>query len=269
MNLTNILILDSFIYICGRSGALNFSAVAMALFDLGYKPIGVRIDSGDLAYLSNEVYKLFCQVAKEFNVPSFKNLTIVASNDINEDTIIALKEQGHKINCYGIGTHLVTCQRQPALGCVYKLVEVDNRPTIKLSLEVAKVTIPGRKVVYRLYGEGQQALLDLLQMETETAPEAGVRVLCRHPFLESKRAYVTPAKVELLLKPVFERGHRVSCDQRDLQSVRKVVKESLNSIRSDIKRYLNPTPYKVSVSEKLYEHMHKLWLDNSPVGELK
>jgi len=241
----------------------------MALLDCGFKPIGVRIDSGDLSYLSKQLYKMFCLVADKFEVQEFKELTIVASNDINEDTIIALKEQGHKINCYGIGTHLVTCQRQPALGCVYKLVEVDKNPTIKLSLEVSKVTIPGRKVVYRLYGEEGQALVDLMQLSGEDAPKENERVLCRHPFEESKRAYVTPAKVELLLKVVWKDGSRTETVRKDLQTTRQVVKESLASIRSDIKRYLNPTPYKVSVSETLYNHMHNLWLANAPIGELR
>ena len=104
-----------------RSGLLNFSAVGLALNEVGYRPIGIRIDSGDLAYQSNIAYKSFCRVSEKYGLNWFKELTIVASNDINEETIISLKEQKHKINAFGIGTHLVTCERQPALGCVYKV----------------------------------------------------------------------------------------------------------------------------------------------------
>lgn len=100
--------------------------MALALHELGYRAIGVRIDSGDLAYLSIRLNEFFNRIAVTYQLPWFSNLSIVASNDINEDTILALNEQGHKINCFGIGTHLVTCQRQPALGCVYKVCSHPN-----------------------------------------------------------------------------------------------------------------------------------------------
>lgn len=89
-----------------RSGLLNFCAVALALNDCGYRAVGIRIDSGDLAYLSVLARDTFEKVAESFKLSWFAKLTIVASNDINEDTILSLNEQGHKIDCFGIGTHL-------------------------------------------------------------------------------------------------------------------------------------------------------------------
>merc|ERR1712079_153545 len=98
------------------------------------------------------------------------------------------------------------CQRQPALGCVYKLVDVNGNPKIKLSQDVHKVTMPGPKNAFRLYSSDGHALIDLMMRPGEEPPEVGKRVLCRHPFEESKRAYVMPHKVEPLYKVVWEEG---------------------------------------------------------------
>lgn len=94
----------------------------------------------------------------------------------------------------------VTCQRQPALGCVYKLVEINGQARTKLSQDVEKATMPGNKNVYRLYSADGHALIDLMQKKSEAPPEVGQRVLCRHPILESKRAYVIPSRVEPLYR---------------------------------------------------------------------
>ena len=142
-----------------QSGLVNFSAVALALHDCGYRARGVRIDSGDLAYLSVAARTVFEKIADSRRDASggvdklawMRSLVIVASNDINEDTLISLKQQKHAIDAYGIGTHLVTCQKQPALGCVFKLVECNGEPRMKLSQVADKVTLPFKKNVYRLY----------------------------------------------------------------------------------------------------------------------
>ncbi|XP_064597127.1 nicotinate phosphoribosyltransferase-like [Liolophura sinensis] len=251
-----------------RSGLPNFCSVAMALHELGYHPLGIRLDSGDLAYLSKVVYAGFEKISERFDIPLFKNgMTIVASNDINEDTIHSLNQQGHAINSFGIGTHLVTCQKQPALGCVFKLVEVNKVPRIKLSEDMEKVTIPGRKLAYRLYGADGHALVDLMQQPHESAPVPGQRTLCRHPFNESKRAYVSPSTVEPLHTLYWKNG-QLQQPFLSLQELREKAAKSLMSIRNDIKRTLNPTPYKVSVSAKLYSFIHDLWLEHAPIGEL-
>ncbi|XP_015522478.1 nicotinate phosphoribosyltransferase isoform X1 [Neodiprion pinetum] len=250
-----------------RSGLLNFCAVALALSDLGYQAIGIRIDSGDLAYLSMTAREVFEKIAVKYNLPWFAKLTIVASNDINEETILSLNEQGHKIDCFGIGTHLVTCQKQPALGCVYKMVEINDQPRIKLSQDVGKVTMPGKKNAYRLYGADGHALIDLLQRSIEDPPQVGNKVLCRHPFQESKRAYVIPTRVESLYKVYWENG-KICTPLPTLEETKNRVQVSLRTLRNDHKRNLNPTPYKVAVSDDLYNFIHDLWLQNAPIGEL-
>ncbi|KAK2181488.1 hypothetical protein NP493_396g02018 [Ridgeia piscesae] len=260
-----------------RSGVPNFCAVGLGLVELGYMPVGIRLDSGDLAYQSVVVRDMFKKIATTFNEPRFATLLIVASNDINEETIHSLNQQkvilgtqppqGHSIDSFGIGTHLVTCQKQPALGCVFKLVEVNKLPRIKLSEDVDKVTIPGKKQAYRLYGHDGNALVDLLQMPDEAPPEVGCRVLCRHPFQESKRAYVRPANV-MPLYHCFWKDGKVCRPLPCLRDIRQHTEESLKHVRTDHKRALNPTPYKVSVSDKLYNFIHDLWLENAPIGEL-
>ncbi|VEN49893.1 unnamed protein product [Callosobruchus maculatus] len=249
-----------------RSGLINFCAVALGLHDFGYKAIGIRLDSGDLAYLSNVARDYFEKISNEYAVPYFSRLVIMASNDINEETILSLNDQDHKIDSFGIGTHLVTCQKQPALGCVYKMVELNGEPRIKLSQDVGKVTIPGRKDVFRLYGT-THSLIDLLQKADESPPIAGQKTLCRHPFQESTRAYVIPTRVEQLLNLYWQDGQ--ICNRLPtLEETKTHVENSLKLIRPDIKRSLNPTPYKVAVSDNLYYFLHKLWLDNAPIGEL-
>jgi hypothetical protein len=106
--------------------------------------------------------------------------------------------------CITSPQHLVTCQSQPALGCVYKLVEINDQPRIKLSQEVEKLVIPCRKNVYRLLGADGKPLVDILQMAGEQPPVVGVRILCRHPFMENKRAYVTPSAIVPLLNLVWD-----------------------------------------------------------------
>merc|ERR1712228_1120813 len=177
---------------------------SLALNDLGYKAIGIRLDSGDLAYLSKECRKCFKAAAKQFGVDFFATFTIVASNDINESVLHALNEQGHEIDSFGIGTHLVTCKRQPALGCVYKLVSIDGKPRIKVSQSQSKMTIPGKKMAYRLWTKSTNTpILDILVRDPEEAGDQyvklGKKILCEHAFDATKRCSVTPSKEEALL----------------------------------------------------------------------
>lgn len=251
-----------------KSGLPNFLAVARALHDFHYEAHGLRLDSGDLAYLSIEVRKRFRLVSDKYSLPSFAKLIIVASNDINEDTLVSLEKQGHEIDTFGIGTHLVTCQKQPALGCVYKLVELNSSPRIKVSQDIEKVTIPARKNLYRLFGKDGKALCDLLTKADEPAPLALQKILILHPFSPRRRAYVTPQHVQSLYKLYWADG-QVKEKLPTLQNIRDYVKEQLNEIRDDIRRDLNPTPHKVSLTENLYDFMHKIWTESIPTVELQ
>jgi len=267
-----------------QSGVPNYICVALALYDCGYKALGIRLDSGDLAYLSREARNMFIDVDKKYKLDNYlKSSNIVASNDINEEVLNSLRDQPHEINTYGIGTNLVTCQGTPALGMVYKLVEINGAPRIKLSQEVKKVTIPGSKEVYRLIGNTGIPILDLIIRSGETRPAAGSTLLCRHPFDEQKRAYVTPAKVLPLLRLVWK-GAKANNDDvpkdcpKDINirynfptllKLKEFVTYQLQLLREDHLRPLNATPYKVSVSPELYHYIHDLWMRDTPIPHLE
>ena len=254
-----------------RSGLRNFVCVSLALDDLGYVPRGIRLDSGDLSFLSLECEYVFHKMADQHGRSFFYDLDIVASNDINEGILNSLNKQGHAITMFGIGTNLVTCQSQPALGCVYKLVEVDGEPRIKLSNDIEKVLIPGKKVAYRLFGEAGWPLLDLLVGAAEPEPPTeGGRVFCRHPFIEQKRVAVVPQRVAKLHEVVFDGKNGVADGALpSIQETRVFVNDQINHTRPDILRYVNPGEYKVSVSEETFRFLHQLWQSETPVRELR
>lgn len=250
-----------------KSGMINFLAVAIALHEQGNRAVGVRLDSGDLAWLSVEVRKMFRRAAEEFGVSYLKDLQILASNDINEEVLYALKAQGHEIDQFVIGTNLVTCQKQPALGCVFKLVSIQGQPRIKCSQEIEKMTLPGKKEAYRLYDSQNRPVVDLMSCEGEPAPQPSQLILCRHPFVYSKRVHVNPQSVERLLHKVWD-GACTSPGPLQgeyangfptLQELRHRCHCALQRVRPDIVRYANPTSYKVAVTQKVFDQMHDLW----------
>ncbi len=254
-----------------KSGIPNFMAVALVLAEDGHKPVGIRLDSGDLAFLSKEARKIFHKVAGHFNISLFNatDLLIAASNDINEQSLSAMQEQGNELNILGIGTHMITCQKQPALGGVYKLVAIKGKSRIKISENIIKIPLPGRKAGYRLYGNDGSPILDLLIRDgEEPAPIPGEKILCCHPFDTHKRVYVTPRKVRCLHFPYIVNGIPSAECETTLEECRSRAKEELANLRDDHKRLTNPTPYKVSVSEKLFTELHNLWSSEAPIEEL-
>ena len=152
-----------------ESGVKNCALVSLVLSDLGYRAVGIRLDSGDLAKLSQQAKALFAEVSERYADKGIdlKHMKVVASNDINEATIKELNEKNHAVDAFGIGTNLVTCQAQPALGMVYKVCELRGGPRIKISEEPSKTTIAGAKSVLRAFNTSGQPMFDVLCMRDE------------------------------------------------------------------------------------------------------
>jgi nicotinate phosphoribosyltransferase len=253
------------------SGVPNALAVALALEDFGYSSVGIRLDSGDLAELSkgarrqfNEAYALYAQVR---DTPD-KNFDykIAASNDIHEDVLCALNEQGHEIDIFGIGTHFITCKAQPAFGGVYKVVEVDGVPVIKISEQMVKVLVPGAKRGYRLVGSDGQFLADVLILPEEAPPVAGQPFLVRDPISETMRIKILPSVVIPLHVLVWD-GRIMDGVLEDVSicATQARVQTEMARLPQMHQRRLNPTPYRVGVSDSVFAQMHKLWLASAPI----
>ncbi|KAF4731504.1 Nicotinate phosphoribosyltransferase [Perkinsus olseni] len=190
--------------------------------------------------------------------------------------MISLKEQKHSIDSFGIGTNLVTCQAQPALGMVYKLVELNGQPRMKLSQDLSKQGIPSRKALYRLYGRDGIPILDLMQGVDEPEPKPHERVFCRHLFDEQKRCYVNPERVKNMLVCIWDHGKAshlslspktAGGDRPDIHSAREQFDKARRSFRQDHLRPVNPTPYKVSTSGKFFDFYRRFWQETVPVRE--
>ncbi|XP_026178783.1 nicotinate phosphoribosyltransferase isoform X2 [Mastacembelus armatus] len=239
-------VIDSYSVGCGL---LNFCAVALALCELGYQPVGVRLDSGDLCRQSVDVRRVFRLCRKHFSIPAFDSLIIMATNNISEQSMAELNKKENEIDVVGVGTHLVTCTKQPSLGCVYKLVEVRGRPRMKSSEDPEKSTVPGRKAVYRLVGADGHAFLDLVCLGAEASPQAGVPLSC-FP-LGCDGSVVTPAQVTCLFQEVFTKG-QVTQRLCSTAETRAKVQTSLQTLHPRHKRLQEPDTYTVALSERLH-----------------
>jgi nicotinate phosphoribosyltransferase len=244
-----------------ESGVPNAIRVFKVLRELGHTPLGVRLDSGDLAYLSRATREML-------DAEGFEHVKIVASNSIDESVLIALGNHDAAIDAYGIGTNLVTAELEPALGGVYKLVELDGEPRIKISQDLVKVTIPGRKRAYRLSGEEGHYLADVMLLEDEEPPQVGRPYLCRHPFIPEHRVHIIPSAVHELYTKVFEGGRSLIADEGP-ETIRDRSTRLRTCIRADHRRSLNPTPYKVSLSGKLFDYMYELWQREAVVRTIR
>ncbi|XP_074151296.1 nicotinate phosphoribosyltransferase isoform X1 [Sminthopsis crassicaudata] len=245
-------LLDS--YSVMRSGLPNFLAVALALAELGYRAVGVRLDSGDLLQQAWEIRSIFRKCASRFQVPWLEAVSIAVSNNIDEEVLTQLARKDSEVNLIGIGTSVVTCPLQPSLGCVYKLVSVRGQPCRKLTEDSEKQTLPGTKAAFRLYDPEGAPILDLLQLEEEPAPRAG-QELRVWPLDVSGGACrsltLTPASLEPLLRVYFHLGQM--CEPiPSLTESRTLAQKSLSCLSPSHKRLEHPEPYQVALSEKLH-----------------
>jgi nicotinate phosphoribosyltransferase len=213
----------------------------------GHKLAGIRLDSGDLAYLSIEARKML-------DAAGFKNAVIVGSNDLNEHLIASLKQQGAKINVWGVGTMLVTAYDQPALGGVYKLSGIRNSDgtwehKIKLSEQAAKVTNPGVLQVRR-FRKGNEFIGDAIYDETRPLP---ARITIVDPTDATRRKhFAANAKHEDLLVPILRRGKLVY-DLPSLDEIRARAQRQLAMLHPGIKRLDNPHEYPVGLELTLHD----------------
>lgn len=213
--------------------------------------VGIRLDSGDMAFLSKEARKMLDEAG-------FPQAKIFASSDLDEYTIVHLKAQGAKIDSWGVGTKLITSYDQPALGAVYKMVSIENaqgemEDTIKISANAEKVTTPGKKKVYRIINQvNNKSEGDYITMWDEE-PEKEERIKMFHPVHTYISKFVTNFEARNLHEDIFINGELVY-ELPTLQAIQSYAKESLTYLWEEYKRSLNPEEYPVDLSQKCWDN---------------
>ena len=236
-------------------GVRHAAEVGQWLRSQGHKLLGVRLDSGDLAYLSIEARKILDEAG-------LHDTLIVASGDLDERLITSLKQQHATIGVWGVGTHLVTSFDEPALGGVYKLSAIREpggawRPCIKLSEQAVKSSTPGILQVRR-YQRGGECLGDMVYDVELGCGEPGLIV---DPQDETRRKRIPgDATHEELLVPIFRQG-RLVYDQPDLPAVREHTRRELDRFSVSIKRFENPHQYPAGLEPRLHELRKRLILE--------
>lgn len=242
-----------------KSGLPNAIKVAKEYLEpMGKRLKSVRIDSGDLAYLSKEI-------RKELDKNDMQDCKIIASNSIDEYLIRSLKQQGAKIDSYGVGERLITSKSAPIFGGVYKLVAVKNNnvfePRIKISENIEKITNPGFKSVYRCYDEEGKAMCDLIALHDEDI-EGMVeksQMIAIHPHSQSYiKRYISPVAVKKLQEDIFVNGELVYTEPT-IEEIRAYVKHQLdNEIWEEEQRFENPHTHYVNLTEELHNMKYGL-----------
>ncbi|XP_017313374.1 nicotinate phosphoribosyltransferase isoform X1 [Ictalurus punctatus] len=253
-------VIDS--YSVSSSGLPCFCAVALALCELQYQPLGVRLDSGDLCRQSLLVYNVFRQCSKQFSVPAFESFIIVGTNGVSEKSLSELNKRDNEIDVVGVGTHLVTCTSQPSLGCVYKLVEVGGRPRMKLSEDPEKSTLPGRKAIYRLLDTDGHPQMDLICLSEEPAPKVEEPIKCHPLGLDKAVQSVTPAHVTRLRLDVFSHGE-ILLPLSSAYESRVHAQTSIQALYPHHRKLEEPVSYTVAVSERIHSLVSDIRRGNS------
>lgn len=220
----------------------------------GYRPKGIRIDSGDIAYLAREARKML-------DAAGFQDCKIVASNSLDEFIIQDLLAQGAPIDLFGVGERLITSKSEPVFGGVYKLVAIEEDgkvvPKIKLSENVTKITNPGFKEIWRLYDKDSgKALADVLTQFDETIDETHPYELF-DPDATWKRKWVTNFRAKKLRTKLFENG-KCLVDETPLSEIRTHCQQELATLWEEVLRFENPHGYYVDLSQTLWDKKDEL-----------
>lgn len=239
-----------------KSGIPN----AIKVFDevlvpMGYRPAGIRIDSGDITYLTKKARKMLDDAG-------YKDCKIVASNSLDEFIIRDTLMQGACIDSFGVGERLITSRSEPVFGGVYKIVGVEAKdgsviPKIKLSENVSKITTPCFKQLYRLYeNESKKAIADVITLHDETIDDTKPYEIF-DPEHTWKRKVVSDFKAVPILTKMFENGKRIY-ESPDIESLRSFCKEQVGTLWDEVTRFENPHEYYVDLSQKLWDVKNEL-----------
>jgi nicotinate phosphoribosyltransferase len=238
-----------------RSGIPNaIKAFDDVLAPLGKRPKSVRIDSGDITYLSKRVRKML-------DVAGYPDCDIMASNSLDEHLISDMVSQGAKVDCFIVGERLITSASSPLFGGVYKLsaIEKDGKtvPKINLSENVRKITIPSSKQVYRLIDKDSgKAIADVLTLDDEIIDETKPYILF-DPDFTWKRKEIENFVTRKLLVPIFEGGKKVY-EEPSLKEIRDYCLRQTDTLWDEVKRFENPHKYYVDLSKNLWAERNGL-----------
>lgn len=238
-----------------RSGIPNaIKAFDDVLAPLGKRPKSVRIDSGDITYLSKRVRKML-------DVAGYPDCDIMASNSLDEHLISDMVSQGAKVDCFIVGERLITSASSPLFGGVYKLsaIEKDGKtvPKINLSENVRKITIPSSKQVYRLIDKDSgKAIADVLTLDDEIIDETKPYILF-DPDFTWKRKEIENFVTRKLLVPIFEGGKKVY-EEPSLKEIRDYCLRQTDTLWDEVKRFENPHKYYVDLSKNLWAERNSL-----------